>query len=672
VSNTDFAACEDTSPAACNDADIGFDVTTGNLTVADGRELHVWTGDTFTPGGTVTTSPSSSSSSADGDVHIATSAVLTMASNALSVGGDFNNEGTFSKTAPQTTTFTATSTGHAITTGASNFDDVTFNGTGGGWEFTASDTIEGILTMTAGTLTETGADTLTVQEDVTGTAGVINFTGTSTLEQRVAQTELFGSTTANTDWTFYNLTFSQSAGTAVIDTNLCSDCDVTVTNQLALSISLDGAGVTLQAGDKTWSFTSANQQNPFENDGQGADAGVLTPETSTFTFSGDSDATTVNIENVTFNNLNVGGATAETYVVVAGTITVNSNLTVNASGTFDVNTNDNTLDIGGNLLIAAAGAFFQASNSASLTIAGNINDDNDTALGFVHNAGTVTMDTSSVAAIGGNCNAGTKTDFIVFNNFKVQETAGKTLNFEIPGGTCTGGEIRFEGKFTVEGASGNLINIDSSSAGVQWLIDHQGTESVQYTNIQDSGCGGSTTNISLDDSSTESTNVDNTCWLFPDASFTLNAVSVSLDLNSGNTFTSTNTSTLTVASQSEFGYDMYAYETQLLTRDGGSETIQDFQGTYAAPENWVSTCTADANDCGWGYNTDDTSIGFGSNYARFASAASAPGDIVADSAVDVTVGSEVVHTITYKSSVDAIQAAGNYLTTIVYILVPKF
>ena len=109
-----------------DDADINFVVTASNLTVEDGSKLIVNIDDTFTPGGAVTTDPSASASSLDGDLLISTGATLSMGVNALFVGGDYDNQGTFLKSAGQTTTFTATAPGHVIVPGAGNFENVTF------------------------------------------------------------------------------------------------------------------------------------------------------------------------------------------------------------------------------------------------------------------------------------------------------------------------------------------------------------------------------------------------------------------------------------------------------------------------------------------------------------------------------------------------------------------
>ena len=188
---------------------------------------------------------------------------------------------------------------------------------------------------------------------------------------------------------------------------------------------------------------------------------------------------------------------------------------------------------------------------------------------------------------------------------------------------------------------------------------------MQYADIDDSACDGSS-NISLDSTST-GTN-DGTCWLFPSLSFTISPTSVSLNLTSP-TFTTTATNTLTVTARAEFGYTLTAYETGVLTHTAyPSKTIDDWTGIHPTGSAWSSTCIA-ASECGFGYNTSDADIGMSTNYSAFAGLLDAPGDAVASSSGPVT---GEATTITYRSSVSAIQAAGPYQTTIIYIVTPQF
>ena len=142
-------------------------------------ELHILAGKTFVPGGTVTTTATATQSGAPGDVHIPATATLNMAANALSVGGDFTNAGTFTISSGQTTTFTATATGFGIGTNSTAFQNLTFNGSGGGWTLGAAQTVSGDLTISAGTLTAPASANLTISGSYSNSGTFTNNSGKS-------------------------------------------------------------------------------------------------------------------------------------------------------------------------------------------------------------------------------------------------------------------------------------------------------------------------------------------------------------------------------------------------------------------------------------------------------------------------------------------------------------
>jgi hypothetical protein len=103
LTNTDFYNAKG---ATLTDTDVLYSVTGGNLTLGNATNptasLLIWTGKTFAPGGNVT------------------------------VSGNWTNNGTFTA-GTYTVTFNSTTTGKTITSGSSNFYNVTFNGIGGEW-----------------------------------------------------------------------------------------------------------------------------------------------------------------------------------------------------------------------------------------------------------------------------------------------------------------------------------------------------------------------------------------------------------------------------------------------------------------------------------------------------------------------------------------------------------
>ena len=168
ITNSDLAGWDKD-----NDADIKFTSNAGAFVSDNTEEVHVWDSKKWTPGGTVTTNATSTASGTGGDLHIHSLAGFDIGANVLSVGGDFQNEGTFTKSSGQTTTFTATGTGFIITPFTSNFENIIFNGASGGWGFTSTPTMVGSLTITTGVLTP--GQNMTVGGSWTNSVGSAGF-----------------------------------------------------------------------------------------------------------------------------------------------------------------------------------------------------------------------------------------------------------------------------------------------------------------------------------------------------------------------------------------------------------------------------------------------------------------------------------------------------------------
>ena len=139
-----------------------------NLTVTAGKELFIWTGDTFAPGAIV---------NAD-DVDI--NGTFTASTFAINVSGSWDNDAAAVFTSTGTTTFTSVDTGETITSNGDAFGAVVFDSgdATGGWTlqdaFTASS-----ITVTDGTLIDNG-QTVTVNGDmlIANTTGILTSTGT--------------------------------------------------------------------------------------------------------------------------------------------------------------------------------------------------------------------------------------------------------------------------------------------------------------------------------------------------------------------------------------------------------------------------------------------------------------------------------------------------------------
>lgn len=192
-------------------------------------------------------------------------------------------------------------------------------------------------------------------------------------------------------------------------------------------------------------------------------------------------------------NLTLEGAGT---TVLGSALSLNGTLTI-GDGTnahvFDLNTRDQEVTANSDVVIAS-NSTLNASNSATFNARRDWTNDGT----FTHNSGTVVFDPGPLAVTISGANT--------WFNFS-STIAGKTLQFE------NGVTQTVEGLLTLTGADGNLISVDSDSGGNQWLIDHQGTESVEYVSFQDTGCDALSTDITLTSTSVDNGN-NGSCLLF--------------------------------------------------------------------------------------------------------------------------------------------------------------
>ena len=369
-------------------ANIPFSYSSGTqaVTVSSGAKLLVWTGKTYAPGGSVTTTASSTASGVSGDVGIQTGATLDMGTNALSVGGDFTATGTFTKSTGQTTTFTATGTGFTITPNG-NFDAVTFNGSGGGWTPAAAMTCDGNLTVTAGTFTTAGfaftaagtttvnGGTLTLDNNtgtklltgaVTASSGTLNGASTG-IEMRNGITQSSTGTVSITGTTSFTTTASQSLSGTLSFGPVTSGSGVTLTNNGTVTSSgtVTLTGNWAQANGSTLSLSSST---PF------AGAGTFSASTATNTVTYSGGAETIKDPNGgtlhTYSNLNLQGSGAKTMT----SITAVNNLALSGTATAQTGANlvvAGTLNVGSGTTLTQ-GAFTLEADGAT-TIGGTFN-----------------------------------------------------------------------------------------------------------------------------------------------------------------------------------------------------------------------------------------------------------------------------------------------------------
>ena len=346
------------------------------------------------------------------------------------------------------------------------------------------------------TLSGTGGDPFQILAspvgNLTPSTSTFAFTGNNGAGATTIQEETYNNLTINNGSETYNLEANTSAAATTIT---------------AGTLALNGFTFT-SSGDLTVDGTLSGNTNVIAN-AEVTGSGTINLTGGTFTQRivsnnsygfGSSSGT----NNWTFNNLVIRNsdtvdhtvttrATGSGQIIVTGTLTVGSGTDSN-NLTLNNNTNDRIIDVDGSVDITIRGVL-QASNSASFTVGDNWTNNGT----FTHGSGTVTFDTTTAA---------TFTGATTFYNF-TSTTAAKTLEFT-SGQTFT---IDTGGLLTLTGAADpNEIQIKSTTPTSQWLINHQGAESVDYVQVIDSGCDGASTQITTTNSVNDGNN--GTCWLF--------------------------------------------------------------------------------------------------------------------------------------------------------------
>lgn len=143
------------------------------------------------------------------------------------------------------------------------------------------------------------------------------------------------------------------------------------------------------------------------------------------------------------------------------------------------------------------------------------------------------------------------------------------------------------------------------------------------------------------------------------------------ELSSANNYTDNSKFTTLITSTNAYnGYQVLAYSLNPLTYL--SNTIANFSATNSNPLSFTGE--------GFGYTTSDSDLvggvanRFTQGGAKFAGFTNfAPGEPVADTTGPITtpINSEV-YTVSYRLTVDPYTTAGNYTTTIIYVVVPTF
>ncbi len=160
----------------------------------------------------------------------------------------------------------------------------------------------------------------------------------------------------------------------------------------------------------------------------------------------------------------------------------------------------------------------------------------------------------------------------------------------------------------------------------------------------------------------------------PSLTFNIDSSSIAFNnLNSSNSYTDSSKSTVITTSTNAYnGYIVYGHDNAPLTYVATGSTIPQYSSPNSSPTTWSGN--------GFGYTTSDSSLtggtadrftNGGSKYAGFT--VSNPGDPVADHPGPITspITSEQF-TISYRVTANAQNTAGNYRTSVLYVVVPTY
>ena len=437
ISNANLDTGDDT------DDDIKYSVdVSDNITIDSGFNLHIWTGDTYTPAGTVTTQGS-------GDVHVTSSAIFNAAGYTVTVNGSWDNDGTFTH-GDNTVTFNGSSGTQTIdSTDATtdNFYDVVINDGGG-------------------TATIQLANTnITVDNDLTITDGIFE---TNSLQALIAGNfEKTGGNLKMDFWNDYidvdgNFTVSGNDGSQVIDAGTIRVAgDVAISNDNTFQLGatngtdlyMDGtndANLSI-SGANNHLGTSAQDSELLIQKTDSTDKITLLTDVNGSRLSLNEGIVDINGNTATFSGLFRGNSGASLTMASGGLVvgsnaycpaapfSIYSGFTENISGgTIQVYgcahaTNGTALFSDGSVFTPAGGAFqFMGTDAASSiyvaeTDAADFNFWNLT-LGDDTNAKTVEIDTDSAVPIDVNGNLTISSNATFDSNGKPIEVSGSWDN----------------------------------------------------------------------------------------------------------------------------------------------------------------------------------------------------------------------------------------------------
>lgn len=424
----------------------------------------------------------------------------TIANSVTMVGGTLSGSGTLTTAAGNLTL--------NVTTIFSGFNGLVTNGVltdaGMNLDLSSYTTVDinnslvinsaGVFTAPTGTMTLAGGYQRTASSTFNHNNGTVVVDGTT------------GTMDPSTSDFFNNLTFAPTDGTNIA---VGASDTLTVLGTLTLT---EGAinQSTIPAAGTIEAQGNIVQQPTFD----GGTGKIIVNGTGNQTLTGNATESTGELLDITFNKtsstLFLGGTirTSNPWNFTAGAIDATTNdstvvfagdQTIAGAYSFDnviligdtqTKTLGSNLDINGNLTIA--GTFDVSTNNYDITIAGNWSLNSL----LVPRTGTVTFDGADQTISGSTS----------FYNLTKKVTAAATLTFEANTTQTVTNAL------DLEGMSGQLLTLRSSTDGSQWMINPQALRTVAFLDVKDSNNSNVTDIDARNSGSIDSSN--NNGWLF--------------------------------------------------------------------------------------------------------------------------------------------------------------
>lgn len=431
---------------------------TGNITIDSGAILDA----TATPYNTTLA----------GTFTISGGGTYTARGSTVRIAGSYANAGTLTA---GTSTFiltgsSGTKTINSSGASAASFNNLTLGETSGTATFNLSSSLDvnGDLNITYGTLSQNGTNAITTAGNVTigANGNYTKSTGTWTFDGTTAATLTNASVADNLGTVILNKTDTVAPST--------NNKLTTTTNTVYETLTINGTGGqadTFVAGDNIYLLSAGSTADVL------VVAGTIDLQTNNVTvvFEASNSGGNVNVPTIPYHSVSFDG---DTYVLtgdLTGANDVEGDITINAA-TLDVTTAPYDIELIGNW-----------SNNGT----------------FVPRTGGFYIVGSGTSIISGTT---------TFSNF-TSSAAGKIIKFQKH--TANSPYFTFENDFSMTGALGNEIVIQSDTNGSQWLAKFDSSMvGSTYVDVQDSGCYTATNTITFDATSNSISGNDLSCWLF--------------------------------------------------------------------------------------------------------------------------------------------------------------